>query len=187
MEYTFNMLPCSGNDVIVTSDDPVILKAAEDRSYRTVKRAKELSNDTASVKDVLLDVIDKRILEKNEIIIMLYLTYPERIWRDVECALRFFKKRKARSLLCKQEIKTHPFLCAYEQPGDKGKQIVKHNLYRRQDYPKVFEISHYIFISYVGEIKKLNKNLYNKNTVFYEIDKALDIDYENDFERFLAK
>ena len=87
------------------------------------------------------------------------------------------KLTQSKSLLCKKEVKTHPYLCIY----DNGKQVVKHNLYRRQDYPTIWEISHYICIFEVGELKKLNKNLYNKHTHFMKINDCVDVDYEKDF------
>lgn len=181
MDMTFNMIPLPPYQVIVTSDDPVILNVAKNKNYNYVKRSQKLSNDTASMKDVLLDTIKKMYMYDSEILIMLYLTYPFRVWNDVENALDLFKKKNAKSLLCKQEIKEHPYLCMFEE-GDNGKQIVKHNLYRRQDYPKVFGISHYIFIAKAGEIKKLNNNLYNKNTIFFPIIKPVDVDYEKDLK-----
>lgn len=184
MNITFDILPSKCHDVIVTSDDEVVLEEAAKRGFHIIDRSKELSSDTASVKDVLLDVIERMKFDDYETIIMLYLTYITRLWRDVIKAVDFFNRNDgAQSLLCRYKAETHPYLCAYEVEGNKGKQIVEHDLYRRQDYPKVFEISHYIFIAFVDEIKKLNKNLYNENTIFFEIEKPIDVDYEEDFMR----
>ena len=116
---------------------------------------------------------------------MLYLSYPERQWEEIEKAISFLKSVKdIRSLLCKKEIKTHPWLCLIEEGENFGKQIVEHNLYRRQDYPKCFEISHYISIFYASEVQFLNKNLYNSKTVFYPIEEKVDVDSFNDLKRF---
>ena len=114
---------------------------------------------------------------------MLYLTYPERTYQDVIEAVDFYESNKAKSMLCSKEIKTSPFLMMYKE-GYRGKQIVKHNLYRRQDYPECFEISHFISIFSLQELKKLNKNLYNEDTLFFPIKEKIDIDTPIDLGKY---
>jgi len=181
LDYTLKIIPPTGSSVIITSDDEEILAKGKERGYHLINRNEELSNDTASLKDVLLDVVNKVQMNDNDIIVMLYLTYPKRTRNDITDAMDFFKKFEARSLLCRNVVKTHPYLCAEAKVGHKGKQITPHNLYRRQDYPEAFIISHYIFIAYADEIEKLNKNLYNKDTVFFPIEDRIDVDTEEDF------
>jgi CMP-N-acetylneuraminic acid synthetase len=74
---------------------------------------------------------------------------------------------------------THPYLCVHAD----GRQIVEHNLYRRQDYPEVYEISHFHCMFEAGDIDSLNHNLYNANTYFYDIPRVVDIDHEKDMEK----
>ena len=181
LDYTLKIIPPTGSSVIITSDDEEILAKGKERGYHLINRNEELSNDTASLKDVLLDVVNKVQMNDNDIIVMLYLTYPKRTRNDITDAMDFFKKFEAQSLLCRNVVKTHPYLCAEAKVGHKGKQITPHNLYRRQDYPEAFIISHYIFIAYADEIEKLNKNLYNKDTVFFPIEDRIDVDTEEDF------
>jgi CMP-N-acetylneuraminic acid synthetase len=164
-------------NVILTSDDEEIIDKSISNGWDTFEREAELSNDTASMKDVLLDVIEKRDLKEDDVILMLYLTYPERRLSDIERAFTEFKGQK--SLLCKMEPVTHPCLCIYED----GSQVIFHNLCRRQEYPKVYEVSHYIFLAEVGEIKNLNRNLYNGSTKFMWIERTLDVDEQKDFDR----
>jgi CMP-N-acetylneuraminic acid synthetase len=117
-------------------------------------------------------------------IVMLYLTYPERTFEEVSKALEFYHKNNLKSLLCKKEVKSHPYLCMFEEDDGRGRQIVEHNLYRRQDYPKCFEISHYISIFDINEIANLNNNLYNKDTYFYQICDKIDVDEEKDLRKY---
>lgn len=174
--YTKLTIPMSvWENTILTTDDKTIMEIGSE--YNILERSEVLSNDTASTKDVLLDVIEKFDLEKEDIIVMLYLTYPERTWNDIQRGIDFFTAKEADSMLCIKEVKTHPYLCIYED----GNQVVKHNLYRRQTYPKVFEICHFLFIAKVNEIKKLNNNLYNKNTVYMDIPDKVDVDTEEDY------
>ena len=185
LEHTLAKIPKNLKDsVIITTDDKFIIEKTENE-FNVLKRRKELSADDTSTKDVILNVIEECEIGGDEIIIMLYLTYPERQWKEIEKAISFFKNSKgATSLLCKKETKTHPWLCLIEEGENFGKQIVEHNLYRRQDYPKCFEISHYISIFYASGVQFLNKNLYNSKTVFYPIEEKVDVDTYKDLKRF---
>ena len=75
----------------------------------------------------------------------------------------------------------------FREEGDKGKQIIEHNLYRRQDYPECFELSHFICIFRANELESLNKNLYNSNTTFYKVKRPVDVATKKDLERYYDK
>lgn len=176
-------------DVVISSDDDFILEQAKNfsKDIFLLKRNEDLAKDTTSTKSVLKDVIDICGINDQETILMLYLTYPERTWKDIESAILFFSSHNSNSLLCKKEVQTHPFLMLYELEDNKGKQLVNHNLYRRQDYPKCFEISHFICIFKAKEIKNLNENLYNDNTIYFPINNVIDVDYQKDLETYNDK
>jgi CMP-N-acetylneuraminic acid synthetase len=115
---------------------------------------------------------------------MLYLTYPERSWAEVESFILHFEQSGARSMLCKKATNTTPYLMMHDLGNNKGAQIIDHDFYRRQDYPECFEISHYMFGCKVSELNYLNNNLYNSNTIFYNIDDCIDIDLKEDLEKY---
>lgn len=168
--------------VIVTSDDDKILERASNKySFNCLYRKEELCTDEASVKDVMLNAIEEFNIPDNEFILMLYLTYPERTWKDIEQFLMMFHSSRKKSILCAKEPKTHPFMCVYSN----GKQIAKHNLYRRQDYPVVYEISHFMQGAMAGEYKNLNSNLYNDDTLYFFIDDKIDVDRRLDYDKFM--
>ena len=186
IDHTLSTIPNYIKDsVIITTNDGQIVQ--ECIGYKTRLRSEQLSGDDVSTKDVLRDVIKKYNFGDEEIVIMLYLTYPERTWTDIEAALNFFIENKAKSLLCRTELKSHPYLCMFSEEGDKGKQIIEHNLYRRQDYPECFELSHFICIFRANELESLNKNLYNSNTTFYKVKRPVDVDTKEDLERYYDK
>ncbi len=167
-------------DITVSTNDEYIINQCTSLKIDYIKRSEILSDDNASVKDVLLDYTEQR--PSNDSIILLYLTYPTRSWKEIIKAYDFFKEHKGNSLLCKKEIKTNPYLCMFEN-GLNGKQIISHDLYRRQDYPKCFEISHYIGIFKPTEIINLNKNLYNEQTIFFPIKDVIDVDTREDLSK----
>ena len=170
-------------DIIVTTDDEEISLMSDMYEFDSFDRPEILAQDNSSIKDVLVNVIESEVMHEDTIIIMLYLTYPERTWEDIQDALDWFINNDARSMLCKQPVLSNPYLCMLEN-GNYGNQIVPHDYYRRQDYPKVFEISHFIFISYASEIYHLNNNLYNADTMFYDIGRVHDIDTTKDLMEY---
>ena len=187
ISYTLNTLPNDVlKDTILTTDDEELLNIGVEYGLNCVKRSPSLALDETSTKEVLLDLEYQKLIDSDDIVVMLYLTYPERNWIDIEKTIDFYIKNNGKSLLCKKEIKgTHPYLYMLELDNMKGKQLTDHDLYRRQDYPKVFEISHFISIFNVDELEKLNNNLYNNDTIFYPINDKIDIDTENDFNDFI--
>ena len=185
LDFTINKFPKKDHEnMIVTTDDEYIIKKLQSTKIKILNRNKKLSTDTANIKDVMLDVIKKFQMKQNDIIIMLYLTSPKRKITDIKKILKFYQKKKIKSLTCCVEVKSNPYLCFFKLKDDKGKQIIKHDLYRRQDYPECFEMRHFVVIFDVNEIKKLNKNLYNEKTTFYKIDNDdIDVDYEEDLKK----
>jgi len=179
LDFTLESLPKEINEnVIIATDDEFIKERYS--TFNIFNRSEEVSNDRASTKSLMLE-ISPHIRTNN--IVMLYLTYPERTYKNIIDAINFYESKYARSLLCRKEISTSPFLMLYDM-GIYGEQIVKHNYYRRQDYPKCFEISHFVSIFDKKELRYLNNNLYNEKTVFMPIDNFIDVDTDKDLEKF---
>ena len=189
-KWTADIIPKSRiGQVWVTTDDDVIKLTAAQYGFGIIDRPAELATDTSSIREVMLHAVEEIGCSTYDTVAMLYLTYPQRNWQQVLNAYRFFIKHHdmgiTNSLLCRKEIKTSPFLYL-EESGAKGlfgKQLKKHDLYRRQDYPTCFEISHFISMFTAGELYKLNNNLYNKSTVFYKIPDVVDVDYLVDLKK----
>jgi N-acylneuraminate cytidylyltransferase len=175
--------------VWVSTDDPEIARMSIDHGFHVIDRPKELATDDASTRDVLVHAIEEAGIQPSEIIVMLYLTYPERTWEDVQNAMEFFFNQYqlgiANSMLCKKEVKSHPYLCLVEHGvgGVFGKQLVQHDLCRRQEYPPCFEISHFVCILRADSIYTLNRNLYGEKTVFFQIKEVVDVDTQADLEK----
>lgn len=171
-------------NTIVDTDDDEIIAFCKEINVPFNHRLKELSGDRFSIREYLKPTVAslthtqypiRTPIEKT--IIVLYTTYPERTWNDVERALEFFKLTKARSLLCKAPVTEHPYLCFYETDGIHGKQVVDHDKYQRQQYPPCFLAQHAIIIFKEYELPKLNANLWNEDTVFFQLEQKLkDVD-----------
>lgn len=184
LEFTINQIPHEMLEKTYVSTDDEYIKDKVRGVCKIHNRTETNSQDSTSTLSVMKEIVEDLSLTKDEIIVMLYLTYPERTFKEVEKIYNFFIDNKINSLLCKKEVKSNPFLCMFDLGDGKGKQIIQHDLYRRQDYPKCFEISHYLCIFKVSELEKLNQNMYNETTFFYSIDEKIDIDEQQDLERF---
>lgn len=185
LDYTLNKIPedVLQNTYISTDDEEIIRKT--EKVCNIHYRSKQNSQDTSSTLSLMREFKKDLELEEEKNVVMLYLTYPERTFSEVMKIYDFFLQKKLKSLLCKKELKISPFLCMYEAEDGRGRQIIKHDLYRRQDYPKCFEISHYVSIFKLSELDKLNNNMYNDETYFYKIEDKVDVDEKKDLERFL--
>lgn len=169
-----------GKIIIATNDEYIKEKY---KQYNIFNRSEENAQDHSSTKDLMLEI--KNFIN-TENIILLYTTYPERAYEDIKQVVKFYESNNANSLLCKKQLKVSPFLMMYED-GLKGKQIIKHDLYRRQDYPECFEISHFVCIFSKKELDNLNNNMYNEDTIFYPIKDVIDIDTCKDLEKYNEK
>ena len=204
ISYTINAIRDFGINypVYITTDDQEIIKdclsftiLGWDSQFKIINRPEELCQDDTSMRDVLLHAISEIKPSDHTLVVVLYPTYPQRTGRDIERAIEFMKEQKASSLLCRLEYKgVSPYLLMFDQNfGDdywkhRGKQVISgHNLYRRQDYQPVFQISHFIIAFYPDILKRLNMNLYNLNTVFMSIKNTIDVDTEEDWDNFLKK
>ena len=186
LDYTINNIPIELHEkTIVTTNDEKIIEKLSATNINVLRRDEQLCLDDISIKDVMLDVVKKFQMKSNDIIVMLYLTSPDRKFSDIKKILGYYYERKIKTLTCCVEPKTHPYLVLFKKENQKGEQVVKHDLYRRQDYPECFEIRHFVCIFQVDEIQKLNSNMYNESTIFYKIDSDIDVDHENDLKEFL--
>ena len=186
LPHTLDMIPTAYKKyVLVSTDDDEIYKSAKDAGVKAEQREPRLATDKSDIKSVLTNIGSRHKFKPNDLIIMLYLTYPKRDWEHVNDMYLNFVSHDYQSSLCRQPVLTHPCLTMFETSGGRGVQVLDHQLYQRQQYPECFEISHYICMYRQGELKYLNKNMYNGNTHFYNINRCVDIDYEKDYNQML--
>lgn len=184
LRYTLATIPeCEYGDTIITTDDEFIISEVEGKGIQVIERSPELSSSSSSVKDVMIDVIEKCGLKQDDIIVMLYLTSPTRTQEDISDVLDFYKEKGAKSLLCGYDVLSHPYLAVCMENDCQGKVIVEHDMCRRQEYPPCLVLCHFICIFHVSEVHSLSSNLYNESTYYYHIDKPIDIDTEEDLEK----
>lgn len=184
--YTAIIIPEVFSDkVIVSSDDSHILNASKRFGFSCLEREESIAQDNSSMRDVLLDAVERYAIPPEDDVVLLYLTYPQRTWKDVEEIYGFYKKHDGRSLSCAVNIADHPYLCYYEKDSIYGRPVVEHELYRRQDYPPCFRQSLFVGIYKAGEISRLNDSLLCRDTLFFKLKRqVIDIDRDIDMKMF---
>lgn len=172
------------HQIILTTNDKKIIENIKETQIKIRERPEHLATDTTPMKDVIVDIVESFALKPSDTVVVLYPTYPDRTFNDILSALHFYKKYSLDSMLCKKNIKTHPYLCMVSTDNLFAKPLIEHQLYRRQDYPDCFEICHFVTILRVGALERLNNQLMYDKTGFYKIEDKLNVDYLKDYEKF---
>lgn len=161
---------------IVTTDDEDIKAWALGLGVRVVDRPSELAQDQVAIWPVMEHAVRTAGLADGDVVVMLYPTYPQRSWADVERALAFFEEQGAPSMCCRKRVATHPYLAYVALPGSRGRRVIDHQLYRRQDYPECFELSHFVCAFRVGMLPILDNQMLCADSVYFPIDDVIDVD-----------
>ena len=188
IDYTINSIPKNLKaKIIVSTDDQYIIEKMLEKNIKILKRNPKIAADNTDTKSVIEDVINQYGIKGEDVIFMLYTVYPERTFSMIEDIFKIFLKENVDSLLCCTQVKTHPYLTFYLKDNNRGEPVIKHDLYRRQDYPECFTINHMIAIFKAGKLKDLNTQFYNDKTYFHLVDQLIDIDEKKDLEKFNLK
>ena len=178
------------DEIIVTSNDKVVLKKARERKYIDHKRSKVLSKSNVSIKSVFKELVDSLNIEDDVILWLFYLPILYKNISDFEKAKIIIEKPKTNSLCTFIPAKTHPFnTWRYERNKKKLSQYIKNNCFRRQDLPPAWMHYHYVSCFKAKILKKLNSELLNAETypVFLSDNYAknlIEIDEPKNYEKW---
>jgi CMP-N-acetylneuraminic acid synthetase len=176
--------------VIVSTDSPEIMQIANDYGAETpFTRPTELATDTAPKIPVIQHAIrfcEEEEKSKYDIIVDLDPTSPLRQSEDIENALSEFQRTNADVLYSVTESSKNPYFNMVELDDD-GKahlsKVLKGEIYRRQDAPKVYSINGSIYV-YDRDFLETTKGLHCEKERVYIMDElsSIDIDREIDFQ-----
>lgn len=190
IEYTINSaLDSKLADCYCSTDSDKIIEIANDCNCKTIKRPSEFATDEASMLSVVKHFRDYLNDEeiKFDAIQILYVTYPLRTSKLINESIDAFEKDRMKSLIGLHEPKTHPYLC-YEIINNKlisFLNIDANVFFRRQCYPKVFEICHAVCIIPKHEIDNINNQLYNDDSngfIIHDMEARINIDTSDDLD-----
>ena len=150
-------------------------------------RCAELSSDTASSSDVVLDVIRyyELIGDKFDVVILLQPTSPLRTTKQIDNALELFYAKEAFSVVSVTECEHSP-LWANTLPknGSMGEFLRPEALQRSQDLGQYFRLNGAIYIFDVKKLKNKGEICYTSESYAYVMNNytSIDIDTKLDFE-----
>ena len=185
-EHTVKIIPEEYRNLLyVSTNDEFIKEKADSLNIKVIARPEEIAQDTTSMKAVMRHFVDSQNISCDATIIMLYLTYPERTWADIQKIYNYYCGRNEKSLLCCEDIIEHPYLAFYEKEHQKATLVVDHPLYRRQDYPHCVRLSMFVACYKVDIIDELHDLMFESNSIFYKLNHhKIDVDRDADLEMF---
>tara|TARA_B100001057_G_scaffold501284_1_gene623198 strand:+ start:12251 stop:12958 length:708 start_codon:yes stop_codon:yes gene_type:complete len=155
-------------------------------------RPKYLSGDKISEWKVWKHFIKKMNLKKNDIIIVLPTTSPFRKIEDILKGIRLYNKREFDVVIAVNESSRNPYYNMLEKKKNVFNLVKKQKkfFYRRQDVPKVYDVTTFFYIFNTNFLKQ-KKNLHDGKIGAIVVPKArsIDIDTKLDlmFARYLKK
>jgi CMP-N-acetylneuraminic acid synthetase len=175
------------NKIIVSSDDPKILKLSKNFSdINFIKRKNSLAKDKIKAISVVLDIIKDYKLYTS--VSLLLPTCPFRSSKDIQNAFKIFKKNYKNTVSVTDYDFPPEF--ALKKNGFfyspiKNSPLLK-NKTRSQEFVSSLRPNGAIYISLISSLLK-NKNFYSKKMNIYKMSKikSIDIDTKLDFD--LAK
>ena len=174
--------------IIVSTDSPKITKVA--RRYNAevpFQRPKKLSKDNVPLFDVVIHALEfyKRKGINFDMAVILQPPCPMRIAKDIDGAIEYLFKKKAKAIISVCEAFHHPLWMNILSPDGCMKDFLARSTRGKnsQYLPKYFQLNGAIFLGFVDYIKK-NKSYYGKETYAYIMpkEKSLEIDDIVDFK-----
>lgn len=187
LPITVNQIPeDERKNIIVSTDDEFLIDFCKEENLLFRNRPASLSDDLASLKDVIIDTVDHFNMDPNDNVVILFPTFPQRTFKDIEETLSFLDTNKLKSCTGKRVIDdNHPYLCFETKDKILGNKVVDHPFYRRQDYPDCFGLCHLVCIAKASEVYNLDDLLVNSETGYkWCREDIIDVDYEEDFLKF---
>ena len=159
-----------GDKVIVSTDDPLFHTIFfGNMEINLHKRSARTAADEASMKDVLLEVVQDCSIPPGDDLVVLYPAYISRTAEDVRLVWGYYQAVKAPSVLCCYKPDVHPYFCFF--PGENNRRVEDNTHYRRQDLPEVYAYSHYVVCLKVSALPELDRQLTCPGTRYYLLDK----------------
>jgi len=169
--------------VIVTSDDPEVLRIASKYNIVSISRPKNLSDDNSKSKDVVKHALNEAKL-KFESFILLQPTSPLRTVNDIDEAIEELYLKSADSIVSVSECEHNPLWSNTLPENNSMKHFIKegNENIRSQYLEKHYRLNGAIYAVNTSFFKS-SQNFFGDNTFAYHMpaEKSIDIDTLSDF------
>lgn len=178
------------DDVVVTSNDKIVLDKAKSRNYKLYKRADSLSGPEISIKSVFQDLLNSMILNENKVFWLFYIPILYKNVLDFEKAKSIIEQVNIKSLCSFIPAKSHPLNAwRYDEKKNKMMKYIDNDIFRRQDLPPAWTHHHYICCFKSSFLENLNNELLNSDTCPFFISEKdsknlIEVDTLEDFKNW---
>ena len=175
------------DECIVSTDCLKIANCAKDSGAKVpFIRDKKLASDTAKTSEVIIDVINKCELDKNDLIVLLEPTSPYRLMKSFEKCLDILKTNNYKKLVSIQEAVSNSYRFQFFKNSEGSLININNsnlpNDVRRQDIKKTFYLDGSFYFSKISSFIEspgfLELNTYGFINDFFsgfEIDNIQDL------------
>lgn len=172
--------------IVVSTDDLKIINIAKKYNLEIIKRPKKISGDRSPELEAWKHAInvDKSTLDQNDLFISLPTTSPLRTFKDIDRGIKTYLKSRNDLLIAITPSHRNPYLNMVKIKSNKIKLFAEQKkLYRRQDAPKVYDITTAIYVSnrkYILNCKKIIEG--KTGFIIIPKERSLDIDDKIDLQ-----
>ena len=177
-------LAAGAREVLVSTDDPVILGAEHGPGVTVVERPVELSGDEVPMAPVLVDVLDRAGVDDADVV-LLQPTSPLRDVADIRACSELLRTTGCDLVMsvCRADAGVLKYGVA---DGDRfvPMRSAEHTFANRQMLPPVFRPNGAVYVFDASWLRR-HRSLVTDSIAMYEMDEArsIDIDVLADFER----
>ena len=202
----FNLLQSTINQAKKISHIKSIYVSTDSYKYKLIAektgaivpflRSKLLSKDSTPEWKVWKNFIDKMGFDDEQIIIVLPTTSPNRKLSDINKGVKLFKKNKHDIVIAVTKSEKNPYYNMLEKKGNilKLSKKIKKNFFRRQDAPKVYDMTTFFYIlkcRFIRKKKSIHQGKIGSVTVprirATDIDTVIDLEFARFIKKNLSK
>ena len=176
--------------IFVSTDDKKISNFAKKHGATIIERPKKLATDKSKEIDSWKHAV-KWLTDKNDtfdVFISLPCTSPLRLKKDIINSLKIFKKNNSDMVINITDTNNNPYFNIVKMDKKNNLSLMNQNyknFFRRQDVPKVFNLTTVGYITSPVYIQKTN-NLLDGKIVGNLVPKERSIDIDTQFDLKLA-
>ena len=177
-------------EVVVSTDDEVIMDMAVHKGFKIHKRSKKLAGDAISIKMVMTEIVSDLNFGPDTILWLFYLPILYKNVVDFNKAKQIVDSGNVKSLCSFVKAHTHPFNCwMYDEKSKEMRQFIINDVFRRQDLPTAWMHYHYTCCFKASELDNLNSELINGQTYPFFLDNKttdnlIEVDTPADYEKW---
>ena len=175
-------------EIFISSDNKKIINLSLKQDINTIFRSAKLAKDNTPEILVWKDAL--RFFKKKysyfpKKLIILPPTSPLRNHNDIKKCIKKFNSKKFNLVITGYKTNHNPYFNMVREKGKFVEVVIKKNFFRRQDAPKIFNVSTICYIISTSYLMKVS-NIYKEKVGMVEIPLERSIDIDNKLDLYIA-